>query len=491
MPQKKKEKKTNKKSHKKKHLNQKQNIIFQSIPNYSSEQFTGHQNNKNNIQYAPAMQQESRTDNLVGDLVSKLIGKIETDGNKQKQQYTQEIQPVSNSNTNSGSNDNTNSGNTSGNTQTVNVYPSSGQATSEGSDSKKSVVETAAGTAITAATGLSTAETAGIAAGVGGGVLALGGGLFAARKKLGQAIKSTFGGKKLGGNAGTSRLVRGDDEYVRGTRQGVNTDLQLAPKVKDSKPGTYAKLQNELDPLHEDFHVMTMAETRARLDKIREQAKQSEQKRQISTPTPTPTPRASPKPTPINLSLSPNPIYIEPIASNLKKRNSARINLSFPSPEITNARPIANARQSGIQQHDGVLTRNLRMQTGEAHTELRTRVHQSKDPEYVSGYDARRRHETQAKVKQLVPVLNLEHSYNKGYFRKELKQMKENEKKKTQLSSRSRSNPFSASEGSATESASERRTTRPAAARMRSTMLSATLTPETNIYVAKSGNKSG
>ena len=136
MPQKKKEKKTNKKSHKKKHLNQKQNIMFQSIPNYSSEQFTGHQNNKNNIQYAPAMQQESRTDNLVGDLVSKLIGKIETDGNKQKQQYTQEIQPVSNSNTNSGSNDNTNSGNTSGNTQTVNVYPSSGQATSEGSDSK-------------------------------------------------------------------------------------------------------------------------------------------------------------------------------------------------------------------------------------------------------------------------------------------------------------------------------------------------------------------
>jgi hypothetical protein len=73
MPQKKKEKKTNKKSHKKKHLTQKQNIIFQSIPNHSSNQFTGHQNNKSNIQYAPAMQQESRTDNLVGDLVGRLI----------------------------------------------------------------------------------------------------------------------------------------------------------------------------------------------------------------------------------------------------------------------------------------------------------------------------------------------------------------------------------------------------------------------------------
>ena len=81
MPQKKKtaNKKTNKKSHKK-HSTQKQNIIFQSIPNYSSEQVSGHQNNKNNIQYAPAMQQESRTDNLVGGLVSKLMSKIETDG---------------------------------------------------------------------------------------------------------------------------------------------------------------------------------------------------------------------------------------------------------------------------------------------------------------------------------------------------------------------------------------------------------------------------
>jgi len=84
MPQKKKtaNKKTNKKSHKK-HLTQKQNIIFQSIPNYASGQVTGHQYNKDHVQYAPAAQQESRTDNLVGDLVSKLISKIETDGSQQ------------------------------------------------------------------------------------------------------------------------------------------------------------------------------------------------------------------------------------------------------------------------------------------------------------------------------------------------------------------------------------------------------------------------
>ena len=55
MPQKKKT--TNKKSHKKKHLNQ---------------------NNKN-VSFAPAMQQQSRTDNLVGDLVGRLINKIEND----------------------------------------------------------------------------------------------------------------------------------------------------------------------------------------------------------------------------------------------------------------------------------------------------------------------------------------------------------------------------------------------------------------------------
>ena len=40
------------------------------------------------------MQQESRTDNLVGDLVGRLINKIENDGNKQTQEYYKEIQPV-------------------------------------------------------------------------------------------------------------------------------------------------------------------------------------------------------------------------------------------------------------------------------------------------------------------------------------------------------------------------------------------------------------
>ena len=99
MPQKKKEKKTNKKGHKKKHLNQNnKTIIYQSIPNYSSSQSAGHQNNKTNIQYGPAAQQESRTDNLVGDLVGKLISKIETDKTQQTQDYSKEIQPNNNNN---------------------------------------------------------------------------------------------------------------------------------------------------------------------------------------------------------------------------------------------------------------------------------------------------------------------------------------------------------------------------------------------------------
>ncbi len=104
----------------------------------------------------------------------------------------------------------------------------------------------------------------------------------------------------------------------------------------------------------------------------------------------------------------------------------------------------------------------------------------------MSGYDARRRHEAKSKVKQLVPVLNLEHSYNKGYFRKELKQIKENEKKKIHSSSRRGNNPFSGSNGSAASasdvSLTEPRITRQAR-RMRSTMLSETQTPETNIYI--------
>ena len=66
----------------------KKNIIYQTIPNYSSDQNTGHQYNKNKVQFAPVVQQESRTDNLVGDLIGKLMDKIDNNENQQTQQYT-------------------------------------------------------------------------------------------------------------------------------------------------------------------------------------------------------------------------------------------------------------------------------------------------------------------------------------------------------------------------------------------------------------------
>jgi len=106
MPQKKKT--AHKKNHKKKHINNnKQNIIIQSLPNYGSAQSSGHQYNTNkNVSFAPAVQAETRTDNLVGDLVGRLISKIETDGNKQTQEYSKEIQPVNNNNNNQPVNNN-------------------------------------------------------------------------------------------------------------------------------------------------------------------------------------------------------------------------------------------------------------------------------------------------------------------------------------------------------------------------------------------------
>ena len=97
MPQKKKtaNKKTNKKSYKK-HLTQKQNIIFQSIPNYASGQMGGHQYNKDDVQFAQPATPQSHTDNIVGELVGRLMNKIENDGNKEVQQYSKEVQPITN-----------------------------------------------------------------------------------------------------------------------------------------------------------------------------------------------------------------------------------------------------------------------------------------------------------------------------------------------------------------------------------------------------------
>jgi hypothetical protein len=294
---------------------------------------------------------------------------------------------------------------------------------------------------------------------------------------------------------------------------------------KENKDELNDKLTDEPNPAQADFDMHTQDSTKTRsdklresaqeqLDKIREQARKSEQKKNATmhslatqttpkpspraistqtTPKPSPratpqaTPQATPRPsqeaTPLNLLLHPSPRYIEPTTSL--------------SPGTVAG--VTRARTSGIQEHTGVLTRNLRREVGEAHTELKSKLPKSKDPEYVSGYEARRNDDRKGKMQKLVPAHNIDNKFNQGYYRKELKineklrkEQFEN-KLRTQLSSRSK-NPFSGSDGSASEmSASERSYTRSStrqAQRMRSTMLSQILTPESNMYVNKSGNKS-
>ncbi len=73
----------------------------------------------------------------------------------------------------------------------------------------------------------------------------------------------------------------------------------------------------------------------------------------------------------LNLRLNFSPEYMEPAASFIR----------------------AGAGISGIQEHTGILTKSLRREFGEAHTELKPKIPKSKNPEYVSGYDARRRDE--------------------------------------------------------------------------------------------------
>ena len=217
MPQKK--KKSNKKSNIKKHIKHKhinqnnQNIVFQSIPNYSSDQNTGHQYNKNKVQFAPAVQQESRTDNLVGDSISKVMNKIDNNENQQTQQYTKEIQPQNN-NSNSGNNSIVNIYNDGGKYKTDISGSNTGTAISDGI---KSGIGTAIGTGSTigateTAHGLNGLEIAGIT-GISllglGGIGGIGRAIYKNRGGVNQGIRNIstnarnrlgFGGQRSGYN---------------------------------------------------------------------------------------------------------------------------------------------------------------------------------------------------------------------------------------------------------------------------------------------------
>jgi len=56
----------------------------------------GHQYNKDDVQFAQPATPQSHTDNIVGELVGRLMNKIENDGNKEVQQYSKEVQPITN-----------------------------------------------------------------------------------------------------------------------------------------------------------------------------------------------------------------------------------------------------------------------------------------------------------------------------------------------------------------------------------------------------------
>ena len=51
-------------------------IIQQTLPYYGSSQVIGHQYNKDKVSFAP-QHHETATDNVVGELVGKLMNKIE------------------------------------------------------------------------------------------------------------------------------------------------------------------------------------------------------------------------------------------------------------------------------------------------------------------------------------------------------------------------------------------------------------------------------
>jgi hypothetical protein len=107
MPQKKGKKKDKKKKPRAKQVVK--TIVQQALPYVGSEQNSGHQYDKEHVPFVNQQQQQAaRTDSLVGDLVGKLINKIENDGIQQTQQYFKEVQPINNNNNVNVYNDGTN-----------------------------------------------------------------------------------------------------------------------------------------------------------------------------------------------------------------------------------------------------------------------------------------------------------------------------------------------------------------------------------------------
>ena len=437
----KKKKTGNKKTNNKKHLDKtKKNIVYETIPNYSSSQIAGHQNN-NNVQFGPQPQQLSRTDNLVGDLIGKLITKIETDGNQQTQQYSREIQPINNNN-------NINIQNSAPATTTV-TTDSSGSSGSSGSSSGSS--DTAASKITNTVTEKVVESSAGLIAGsVVAGVGGLGGlgGLIYNRKKIGEGIKNLFSrnGNKLGGKAQTSRLKEDLQPIMETTAaqpktkppklpKGYHEQVPTNPEMTPAEPVTlFSRRIEEAGGTGMRTPIRSLSRSSSSSSNYKSGAINLADEFGSSTPSQNIITRSEPKSTVIKRTdlikqqlesvfgqssarKSLNSEERKFVENTLKRQNLDPSNLSPVNPDIIN-----RARTSAVQRHDGVLTRNRRAQLMEPHTQLENR---------------RGRKKSQLEIQ-------------------------------TQFSTRN-TNPFSASEGSSSE--------RPIVRQVRSTMLSQADTP--------------
>jgi len=383
MPQKKKtNKKTNKKTHKK-HLTQKQNIIFQSIPNYASGQTTGHQYNKDHVQFVPQQAQQSHTDNIVGELVGRLMNKIENNENKEVQQYTKEVQPINNNN-------NVNVYNNVPGTTTIDKKPDETPSSDSKPDSKipdsiSNGVKSAARSvgedfAIQAGAGLASIVTA-----------ALGTAGIRNRKAIRNSI-SNFPSNARNSLGTIRERFRGSSAYrpqvdvvpsvtgtpsasVAGSRRPSNASNQgpmeilsesigMSPARAARPPRAASASPRDSEVFIRETESAVARRNRPRSDSISSNYNTGDVTEHFSNAR-TPAPRRP--------------------ALNTEQRGLLERTLRNQNIDPSNISPIRqdvlrggfsssprSGRPSGIQQHDGVNTRAVRAQTGEPHTQLQT-----------------------------------------------------------------------------------------------------------------------
>ena len=389
MPQKKKTAKKN--NNNKKRINpNKQNIVIQSIPNYSSGQFSGHQNNKS-VAFAPPVQAESRTDNLVGDLVSKLIGKIETDENKQTQEYSKEIQPVNNNNNHQPVNNNN-----------VNIYNNVSGTTTTDKKSDETPSESKIPDAISSGV-KSAARSAGedFALQAGAGIISIAGAALGTagwrnRKAIRNSI-SSFPSNARNRLSSISERFRNPRSYNQ-FEDAVSPTVSGPPaaSVAGSRRPSNASSggDNVLDSLSQSVGI-TPARTRtASAARPRSNSTSSENYADIFVPnnlgeqfsnarTPA---RRTPalnseqrgllERTLRNQNIDPS--NISPIRQDIlrggftssPRRSAVTISQNPQTNRLSDT--LRSGRPSGVQQHDGVSTRSIRAETGEPHAQLRT-----------------------------------------------------------------------------------------------------------------------